>query len=248
VLANVSGPSSDVAGFVEKALLALRKTGALTTRARPAVVPALFAPAMARFIAVYNAWDEAAYKAMLSPNRGLVTPQEERDELAGYRSFHGACTGYEPIEVTGARAARLRMRCERGSLEMAVDLDEAGLIRGFFGTVRDVPPPPAVARAAARLAGLVGKWDEAIYKQILGSNTAKSREERMAFFDSLRAAHGSCTVKGYTRTLVRQELTLACERGGELRLELELDSKEEDLVKSYSIKTIEVAGPCPVKK
>ena len=103
------------------------------------MLPPAFPPAIARLLAVYNAWEPAAYHAMLSPDRPSIE-EEERQELAGYLAKHGACTGYAPAEMIGAREARLLLTCERGPLEMVVSLDARGLITGFAGKA---PSPPA---------------------------------------------------------------------------------------------------------
>jgi CubicO group peptidase (beta-lactamase class C family) len=247
-LTNVKSPGFDGRGFIEKVLVLLQKTGGLANRAKPAVLPPEFGPAMTRFLGVYNAWDEVAYKAMLSPTRGQVTAEEERKELAGYRSFHGACSGYDALEILGPRAARLRMRCERGSLDMAIDLDAKGLIGGFAGTSHNVPPPPAVARAAARVAGLITKWDEEVYRTLLGPSATDAREKYVADAERLRAAHGSCAVGSYVRTNDWQRFVLTCERGSDLELTLELDPKNEDVVTKAAIKPRDAGGRCPVKK
>ena len=129
----------DPSGLAERALLALQKTGGLARRVPRVEIPAALDTAVARLLAVYNQWDPPAYHAMLSPDRGHVTEEEERLELAGYKARHGACTGYRAIEAHGAQAARLAWSCERGAFEMEVSVDARGLILGFSGTSR----PPA---------------------------------------------------------------------------------------------------------
>jgi CubicO group peptidase (beta-lactamase class C family) len=246
-LTNFAASEFDAEPIVEKVLLALKKTGGLAARVPPVVLPAAFAPAMTRFLAVYNAWDEAAYKAMLSAERPPTLPEKERLELAGYRALHGACSGYAPADLLTPQVARVAMHCERGALEMLVQLDAKGLIAGFGGVSRDVPAPPAIARAGARLAGLVGKWDERVYRRILGADAAKSHAERVAFFEKVRAAHGACTVASYAHGLQSHELTLACDRGGEVLLELEIGDKDEEAVKTFSMTPRGAGTTCPVK-
>jgi hypothetical protein len=183
---------------------------------------------------------------MLSPERSPITDEAERVELEGYRAFHGACKGYAPVEVMSLRTAKLAMQCERGSLEMVVSIASKGLIEGFGGTSRDVPPPPAVARAAERLAGLIQAWDDGVYTRILGANTTKTRAERQAIFDGLRTAHGSCAPRGFVRTHETQKVTLACDRGGDLGLTLKLDEKDQEAVASFSLAP-EGGGACPTR-
>jgi CubicO group peptidase (beta-lactamase class C family) len=246
-LTNVNGDDFDIGAVSADALRALKKTGGLSPRVKRGQLSPLFATAMARFLAVYNAWDEGAYKAMLSTHRGRAVPAEdERRELAGYRGVNGACKGYEPIEVISPRVARLAMQCERGALEMFVALDEQGLIKGFGGTSRDVPAPPAVAKAAERIAGLVRKLDAAVYRKLFPTEAAAAHAERLAFFDKVRATYGACAPKGYTRTDTRQELTLACDRGGDLTLQLTLDAKNEEAVSAFALTPVP-GGACPVR-
>ena len=227
-------------------LLALEKTGGLSPRVRRAVLPPAFAPALARFLAVYDAWNEDAYKAMLSAERPPNLTESERRELAGYRALHGACTGYEPVEVMNLRAARLALRCERGALEMEVSIDSRGLITGFGGTSREVPPPPALARAAGRLVGLIGKWDDGVYRKLLEATPGHTKAERAAFFAGLRASHGACTVGAYTRTEDTEKLSLSCERGGDLWLALKLDEKDQEHAATFSITPRGGQEACPV--
>ncbi len=245
-LSNLSGEGPGVGSLPFDALQALRKTGGLADRVRRGQPSPLLAPAMARFIAVYNAWDEAAYKAMLGPGRNPITPESERRELAGYRGANGACTGYTLTEARSPTSARVAMQCEHGALEMDVTIDPQGLILGFSGTSRDVPAPPAVAKAAGRLAGLVKRWDEAVYRKILGKNVTKTHAERVAFFEKVRAGHGACAPKGYTRTDEKQEVALVCERGGDLTLGITLDPKDEEAIASFGLVPAS-DGPCPVR-
>ncbi len=245
-LGNLSGDRFQVGTVAEDALKALRRTGGLSNRVRRAHLSPLYAKAMERFLGVYDAWDEAAYKAMLSPKRGHVLPEDEKRELAGYRGVNGACRGYDAVEVRAPRDARLAMRCERGSLDMDVTLDEDGLILGFAGTSRDVPAPPAFARAAARIAGLVGKWDEAVYRKVLGKRKQPTRAESLGFFEKARARHGACVPGAYTRTDAKQEMRLVCDRGGDLALSLALDPGDEEAVDHVSLVPAS-GGPCPVR-
>lgn len=249
VLANRGGVGLDPydpASLAARMLLALKKTGGLSPRVRRAVLPPAFAPALARLLAVYETWNEDAYKAMLSPDRPPNLTESERRELAGYHALHGTCTGYEPIEVMNLRAARLALRCERGALAMELSIDSKGLITGFSGTSREVPPPPAVALAAGRLAGLVGTWDEGVYRKLFEPTPGQTKAERTAFFAGLRASHGACTVEGYTRTEETETFSLSCQRGGDLALVVKTDQKDQARVASFSITPRSSQEACPV--
>src|SRR5262249_53976576 len=98
----------------QRVLQALKQTGGLSKRSRP-VSPA-FEPALKKLLDVYNAWDEATYKAMLRAGRSPVS--NEKEELEGYKLFHGACKEYSPIEARSPLDARFNLDCERGPFEM----------------------------------------------------------------------------------------------------------------------------------
>jgi hypothetical protein len=245
VLENLGGEGGRVVQLAEQALLTLQRSGGLSPRVRRGALPPAFGPAMRRFLAVYEAWDEAAYRAMLSEGRPDILG-EERRELAGYRALHGACTGYSPVEVLGPREARLAFACERGALEMDVSLDGKGLITSFAGTSRGIPAPRAATRAAERLASLIRAWDDGVYETILGGS-ATLRAQRAADFEKLRAGHGACTPTAYVHTPDKHRFTLACERGGDLHLELASTEKDEEAIASFSISPASSGGACPVK-
>jgi hypothetical protein len=143
---------SDQYALALKLLEALRKTGGLEPRIQAPVLPPAFAPALARFLAVYNTWSEAGYKVMLADPR-LPTPMEaERGELATLKSLHGACTGYKPLAVLAPRVARVALQCERGTLELFMTLVDDRIL-GFHGTSRDVPAPPPLPAPPSGSAG-----------------------------------------------------------------------------------------------
>src|SRR5262249_47521731 len=153
----------------------------------------------------------------------------EKDELEGYRQLHGACKGYAPLRVESPTRAVFKLDCERGSLEMFVSLGSDGLIDGFGGTSRDLPAPPELRKVGERLAGLIKKWDEGVYKKHL-TKAKGSRDEAVKAFDAQRSAHGACTVKAFVNVGFDRKLVLSCQRGGDLTLGLKLDPKDADAV------------------
>ncbi|MEP7120020.1 MAG: serine hydrolase domain-containing protein [Byssovorax sp.] len=233
--------------LIDSVLLALAKSGGLSKRVhqRHGQLAPAFALAMAQFIAVENAWDGEAYKAMLSKSEEFV--DGGREELATYRSLHGACTGYTPLEIFTPFRARLAMQCERGTLEMVINLDPTdGLIKGFTGTSIDAKPSPELTKVANRLAGLIGKWNDDVYRKHLAPKAKKPRADIAAFFERIRKQHGACEVKAFKQWGGQHQFSLGCERGGGATLVLGLDEKNPDAVTSYTI-TPEAAGACPVK-
>jgi hypothetical protein len=233
-------------GPVSGRVLALLKARAgLSKRALDLKLAESFAPAMKRFLAVYNQWDDASYDAMLAKGRPRLPA--EKGELTGYKNLHGTCTGYSPIELTSPLHGRFAMQCERGKLEMEIRLNgDDRLIMGFSGTSRDVPPPANVERVARDLAGLIKRWDEAIYKKRLLPKLKTPRAEVEALFTRVRADHGGCAVKTFTRRPDRDEFSLTCDRGGDLRLSFTIDEKDENVVASLGVRPLPAGGMCPV--
>jgi hypothetical protein len=198
---------------------------------------------MKRLLAVYNTWDDDGYHAML--RAGRPPAPEEKRELSTYKALHGACKGYSVIEAASPYRGRVKMECERGSLEMSVRLwPSDGLIDGFAGTSRDIAPPSALRKVADRLAGLVAKWDEATYRKYLAK--VKPHDETSKFFERLRSKHGACTVKAPVHEIFDWKMPLVCERGGDMTMQVTLDAKDPGVVKGYVFEPA-TSGLCPVK-
>jgi hypothetical protein len=137
--------------------------------------------------------------------------------------------------------------CERGTLQMAITLSAAdGGIMGFAGKSLGVEVSKGLQAAAEALAGLIGKWDDRVYKKHLAQKATKPREETAAFFEKVRVAHGVCTVKSAVREVFEQWFELDCERGGALTLSLSLDAKDEKAVQKFAIRPVG-GGTCPVR-
>jgi CubicO group peptidase (beta-lactamase class C family) len=246
-LAN--GSPGDPSTVSRRILLALKRTGALSKRSQ--LVPPAFQTAMKKLLVVYNAWDEAAYRAMLSPNRGGIggptgeTLAVEKEELAGYQQRHGRCSGFSLGEVRTSRDAEFKLICERGSFEMLITVSPDGFIEGFAGTSHDVPLPKEIRAAVERVVGLIRRWDEAIYKKYL-AKIKTTHDETAAAFAKLRAVHGACFVKSSTIVGFDREIVLECERGGGLSLTLDMDKNRPELISSYAFAEAQ-EGTCPVR-
>jgi CubicO group peptidase (beta-lactamase class C family) len=226
----------------QRVLLALKRTGGLSKRSSP-ISPA-FEPAMKKLLDVYNTWDETHYKAMLRAGRAPVS--NEKEELLGYKLFHGACKGFSPIEARTPLDAKFNLDCERGPFEMRVILWQAdGLIDGFMGTTRDAPIPKPVRLVVEQVTQLIGKWDDGIFKRHL-ANAHRARDATAASFEALRAVHGACKLKSSTVEVFDRTFVLSCERGGDLTLALEVDKKDPNAVTSYAFRTTN-DELCPVR-
>jgi hypothetical protein len=218
--------SANTVAIGERVTAELVKTGALVRRvARPG--PA-FDGALKELLGVLNTWDEAAYKAMLAPGR---PPQVdvEKEELAGYKALHGACTAGSFVETRGASGARFKLACERGAFVMELILAPGGKITGFIGESRDVPAPPAVTKVGTALAALTRTWNAKAYAAALPRSMIDAARAK-TMFDELRAQHGVCTVRAPVHNGTDWELELACERGGDMTLGLGTDPKDKAIV------------------
>ncbi len=240
MIALINLSSAEPEPVVMRSLDELLRSGGLSKRKRP--LPPAFEPAMKAFLDVYNTWSEAGYKAMLTAGRPDIT-KGEQVELAGYKALHGACRGYSTRGVRSPLSAALTMDCERGSLEMSVDLGADGKIKGFSGTSRDVAAPPELRKLGERVAALVKRWDNGVYKKHL-AHTPKPRDEAARLFDDLRSAHGACAVASLISRGGRKKLLLQCERGGDLELGLTIDAKTPDVIADYAIEPVD-GGTCP---
>jgi CubicO group peptidase (beta-lactamase class C family) len=234
---------ADPAVLSNKVLRALDQGGGLVKRSLPAS-PALEAAAK-KLLAVYDTWDDAAYAAMLSEGREKLA--NEKDELAGYKALHGACKAFTPMEVDSPVHGRFRGDCERGTfqMEIAISAKDGGIL-GFTGKSLDAEVPKHLRAVAERLAGLVAKWDDRIYKKHLAPKSTKPKDDLAGFYAKLRAAHGACTVKSAVHEGFDQWFVLDCERGGDMTLTVTLDRKDEDVVTGHWYRPA-ARGTCPVR-
>ncbi|MEO6775963.1 MAG: serine hydrolase domain-containing protein [Kofleriaceae bacterium] len=198
----------DVGGVADRAFEVLDKTGALKPYvAHPEPSP-LLEPAMTKLLAIYNQWDEAALKALLSRPIDPV----EHDELAGYKALHGTCTGFTLGEVVSARSAHFTMKCERGTFDLQIDVNAEGKVGGFDGTSTNIPIPPEVSKLAAAAVGLIGRWDEQAYQRSFADAKAL-HDVYFAGSTQLRAELGACKVKRIAHEVIFWKLDLACTHG-----------------------------------
>jgi CubicO group peptidase (beta-lactamase class C family) len=240
-LTNLLAVDSEAASISVRVMRALAQSGGLSKRSLPPAPP--FEPLMKKLLAVYNEWDEAEYRAMLTPRRPPMTAIE-KEELAGYKQLHGVCKDYKLVEAESPRSATFSLQCERGPLEMRLIISAGdGLLTGFVGTTRGLPVPKEVRPLAEKVAGLIRKWDGAIFDRHFAQ--ANKASDEAAFFEALRAQHGACTVGSSTMISDQRIISLECERGGNLELKLELDKKDPNQVATYTLSRKE--GVCPVR-
>lgn len=233
---------ADPGGLSRLVLDELRKTGALEARREP-LDPA-FERAAKEFIPIMNEWDEAKLKAWLDPNRPPLP--EEKDEIVGYHALHGTCTGLHAVEGGSKTQANVELECERGTLELMMQLDpKSRKSIGFLGTSRGVTAPPALASAATAIAGLVAKWDDAVYQQYL-SKAEPPHDVMKEGLAALGAAHGACVVTTPIHVGFDWGFELDCERGGGMRLTVVLDPADKSTVRGLGFHPRQ-EGMCPVR-
>jgi CubicO group peptidase (beta-lactamase class C family) len=239
---NLFPAEGEAANISVRVMRALAQGGGLSKRS---LSPApQFDPLMKKLLAVYNEWDETGYKAMLTPQRPPLMAVEKK-ELAGYKELHGVCKEYKFVEAEPPRSATFSLECERGPLEMRLLISpKDGLLTGFVGTTRGLPVPKELRPAAENLAGLIRKWDPAIFSRHFGKDK-KTRDAAAIEFEANRVQHGACTVGSSTLISDERTIHLECERGGNLDLRLELDKKDSNQVLTYVLSSKE--GVCPVR-
>lgn len=223
-------------------LRALSVGGKLESRGADSLSPA-FEPSMKRLMSVYEKWDEAAYEAMLSPKRKRVEPKSEQDELALYKSLHGACASWKPDEILSSTRAKMAVTCERGKFTMSVAIDgEDGKILGFSGESSDVPMEPEVVQLAGMVERLLKKWDSATYKKLYAFPDDEPSSQR--FYAGVTRDHGVCKVgRADTRELEWRRFVLTCERG-DVELSLRVDPRKPSPAKGLLFRP-RSTGRCP---
>jgi hypothetical protein len=230
-------------GLPYEVIRTLAKAGALSKRApRGERLSAPFDAVMPKLLAIQNAWDEAGMAAVITPPLGGRV-LADKEELAGYRASHGACAGYAPIAFTSPLSARFAVTCERGALEMEITLNATDKrIDAFMGISRDIAPPADLRAAADRIAALVGRWDERVYRAHLAPKATEPRDATRARLEALGRVHGACKVKSFYRWANDPQFVLGCERGGDLKLGLSLDADHPAVVTRYAVEGL--PGAC----
>jgi CubicO group peptidase (beta-lactamase class C family) len=238
VLTNTA--PADTGVIVQRIIAALRRSGGMSTRT-PAL-PATFDATAKKLLALYNHWDDAAYRALVAGSRD----PREQEELASYQKLHGACTAGKTSEILGPHAARVAWDCERGAFEMEIFLSaDDAKVQGFLGRTKDASVPADLKKLADGVAALIGKWDESAFKKLLGK-VKRPRDATFRQFEELRAGHRSCVVKSSQIEGFDRSFTLDCAQGSGLTMTLEMNPKDAGVVAGVALRAPE-HGACPVK-
>lgn len=232
-----------VTPLAQRALRSLAQRG-LRPRA-PGPSTALTA-AIEPWLAVYRSWDDARYRDMLTgQHQAAVAMESEKAELAGYARLHGACRDPRLIRVEDAHLGTFALSCERGRLEVSLQVDSAtGKIAGFDGRSFELPPSREQAEGAARVAAQIARFDGAALARHF--DPALSEKTERPVLEQIRSIHGSCRAPVAHSVDYRGNayFTLPCERGGDLRLRVHLDPKTPGRIDGYSLTPAE-PRTCP---
>ncbi len=203
IVALTNFGNGNPSAFSERTLKELAKTGALVPRA--AQPSRALGDAMARLLAVYHQWDEAKLASILARP---VDPREQ-EELAGYMKLHGACTSFEPHIIESATHGWFSLECERGALDMEINVNGKGLIQGFVGWSSGIAAPPELLKAARAVIGLHNKWDDKVFAKHLGKGAASAVQMKKLTAD-FRARHGDCKIAGALHEIFDWGFALKC--------------------------------------
>jgi CubicO group peptidase (beta-lactamase class C family) len=223
-LTNIGGEGGDALDHaVMEALDALARSGAIPER-EPAASPA-FVDARERLIRLFDGWDDAGAQGVMTPELvgsggGLAKMHETRDALV---SLVGACTHAGEVRASSAMSGRFDVACEKGTIAFEGSLAPGAPAR--FASLQfhlKKKPSEPLARAAARVAALTGRWDDATYDEVLYPTF--DRDEMRAFFGRVARDHGVCKLGDLVASDGEQRAVwrLAC-GGGELEMTLDLD-------------------------
>jgi len=222
--------------FGKRVLDELRATEALKPYvAHPKLAPEYDAT-MTKFLAIYNEWNEDAFKALLS--RPL--DPREHDELAGYKKLHGACSAFTAKEIKTSHAATFTMTCEHGELEMSTDIAPDGRLGGFTGISHKVPVPADITRAANAWMSLMARWDDGLYARTFAD--PKQREDVKRGAQVIHTDVGTCKPREIVHEGTSWGFDTTCEHG-KVHFYIELEGGK---IKERSAQRLE-GGGCPVK-
>lgn len=236
-------PNRDLIWAARDILLASQ---GLAPRARTAS-PAL-RRALAALVDLYAGYSEAKYRKVFAPLYvGAFVGAELQREAVHLKQVHGRCKDPTPLEIRNDWGGRFSTTCERGRVEYDVQIDADGRFVDLATSSRDVPPSPAVARAATRIAGLIERWDDATYDALFAPTFAKPQVQQQ--LGNVRVLHKSC---GFGAPLEGEggasaALALDCAEGGPVRLWLTVDARG-DRVTGMTINPLlatKSTGRCP---
>jgi CubicO group peptidase (beta-lactamase class C family) len=203
-----------VAGPPYPELLALLRKAGLLERRGVTPVPALV-DARSAVDSLLEAWaPDAAQQLFEATFFSYQSVEKLGEQFAALQKAHGSCRPEGPLEAQTWLRGRWRLHCERGAITFAAALSPRAHPRlQALLWESELPPSPLLREAAATLARLLGRWDEATAKALFAVAVDRPRAEKG--LARLAAEAGQCTVGRPLRgDGVRQgEFELLCSEG-----------------------------------
>lgn len=195
---------------------------------------------------VYHSWSEERYLAMLTERHKLrVKSASEKEELAGYFRLHGRCQKAELKHVHEADRGVFKLTCERGTLELSVQVDSnSGKIDGFTGESFGVALPRHLLDGAAHIHEQLERWNARSFGKYF--DAAFSEKSEKPWFESMKRIHQRCRAPEPLSLDFRGNgfFTVRCEQGGDLLMRVHTDPKHPERIDGFNLKSRE-AQTCP---
>lgn len=228
---------------VDLVLATLQERGLLPQR--PVARSPQLAKARGEVLALMASWDAARATAALDRNyQAYETLDGLRARLEAVRTAQGRCQAGDEVEPENALRGKVRLACERGEVELSLELTSDLPPRIQALVLRPALPPDARLReAAARAAALLARWDDGAARA-LAAPALDLGKARAAF---LRAAaeHGACgpPAPRFGDGAGQGTFRLRCERG-EVDLSLGLEPAG-GRVTTMAAATVDGSVRCP---
>ncbi|HET7826448.1 MAG TPA: serine hydrolase domain-containing protein [Anaeromyxobacter sp.] len=190
--------------------------------------PVGLSPALARtcgaIIDLLATWDPERAAAMFDASYGSYEPLDKlRARLGGVARAHGACRPAADADPENAMRGRMRLACERGQVDVSVELTSdvppriQSLVLDSF-----LPPTPALAAAGEAATGLLARWEDGAAAGLFAPRADLAAVR--ASFARVTRNQGACALSRAVKSdgAARATFLLACERG-EAHLDVELD-------------------------
>jgi hypothetical protein len=127
--------------FLRDARELLLASGGLAPRVRP--VSPVLARTMASLLDLYGNFRDDLYREVYAPVWRFAFPKEDTVRDADrVRKKHGTCRAPHATEVRSSWSGRFLAACDRGAVDIDIQLDAAGRIVDVFVESRDTPAPP----------------------------------------------------------------------------------------------------------
>ena len=191
----------------------LRLTGALQRRA---IAPAAaLVKAQETVNRLLSKWDDKDADAAFADSYFLDVPRAKlKAELHALGAAHGACQPDGAIQPENALRGTWKLSCEKGWITLGLTLAPTMPPRIQALSMKGaLPPEPALSDAAAKLSGLLTKWDDAAAKALFDPKELDADKMKKLFLETA-AARGACSIDKVLGSdgKAKARLLLSCER------------------------------------